>query len=78
MNPITAVFVRTSRSIRRAVISVLDRLTRKASLKLAVSVSLPPFLKFSLDYRADLSKPEKRVQRSANDNNRRRSSRRPA
>lgn len=78
MNSITAAFVRTSRSIRRATASLLDRLTRKASLKLAVTVSLPPFVKFSLDYRADLSRSEKRSQRSANDNKARRSSRRQA
>ena len=59
MNSITAVFIRTSRSIRRATNNLLNRLTRKASLKLSVTVSLPPFVKFAIDYTADLSRPEK-------------------
>jgi hypothetical protein len=58
MNSITAAFIRTSRSIRRATTNLLNRLTRKASLKLAVTVSLPPFVKFAIDYKAGLSKPE--------------------
>jgi hypothetical protein len=71
MNSITAAFIRTSRSIRRATTNLLNRLTRKASLKLAVTVSLPPFVKFAIDYKADLSKPEIGIPKPANDNPRR-------
>ena len=73
MNSITAAFIRTSRSIRRATNNLLNRLTRKASLKLSVTVSLPPFMKFAIDYTADLSKPENRLPKPANNNKPRRS-----
>ena len=43
MNAITATF-----SIRRATTDLLNRLTRKASLELAVTVNLPPFVKFAI------------------------------
>jgi hypothetical protein len=33
------------------------RLTRKAEIKLGITVSLPPFLKFALDYKADIGEP---------------------
>ncbi len=65
MNSITAVFIRTSRSIRRATNNLLNRLTRKASLKLSVTVSLPPFVKLAIDYTADLSRPENRPPKPA-------------
>jgi hypothetical protein len=65
MNSITAVFIRTSRSIRRATNNLLNRFTRKASLKLSVTVSLPPFVKFAIDYTADLSRPENRLPKPA-------------
>jgi len=64
MNSITAVFIRTSRSIRRASNNLLNRLTHKASLKLSVTVSLP-FVKFAIDYTADLSEPENRLPKPA-------------
>ena len=70
MNAITAAFIRTSRSIRRATTNLLNRLTRKASLKLAVTVSLPPFVKFAIDYKADLSKPKNRIAEPADETNR--------
>ena len=75
MNAITAAFIGTSRSIRRATANLLDRLSRKASLKLAVTVSLPPFVKFAIDYKADLAKPETRIPKPANDKPRRSSRR---
>jgi hypothetical protein len=78
MNSISAFFTRTSRSIRRATINLLVRLTRKASLKLALTISLPPFVKLAIDYKADLSKPENRVPKPANDNKPRRRTRQRA
>ena len=56
MTTFIAAIDRTSRSIRRTVYRIAARLTRKASIKLAITISLPPFLKLAIDYKADLSK----------------------
>jgi hypothetical protein len=73
MNPIIAAFDRTSRSLRRTARSLTSRVTRKASLKLVLTISLPPFVKLAIDYKVDLSKPENRLPKPANDNRPRRS-----
>ncbi len=78
MNMFTAAIVRTSRSIRRAATNLISRLTRQASINLAITISLPPFVKLAIDYKADLSKPENRRPKSANDNKPRRSRKRTA
>ena len=72
MKSISASVTRTSRSIRRATKNLFVRLTRKASLKLALTISLPPFVKLAIDYKADPSKPENAVPKPANDNKPRR------
>jgi hypothetical protein len=71
MNTAISAITRTSRSIRRAVNRIARRLTRKASIKLGITVSVPPFVKFVFDYKADISKP-------ANDNRSRRKPRQTA
>jgi hypothetical protein len=78
MKPIIAAIVRTSRNLRRAACKLLTRLTRKASIKLTFTVSLPPFLKPAIDYKIDLSKPENHLPKPANDNKPRRARKRPA
>jgi hypothetical protein len=65
MNTAISAITRTSRSIRRTVNRIARRLTRKASIKLGITVSVPPFLKFVLAYKADIGE-------AANDNSRRR------
>jgi len=50
-----------TRTARRTVERIAGRLTRKGEIKLGIIVSLPPFLKFSLEYKADIGK-------AANDN----------
>ena len=52
---------RSVRRIRRCAKRLSRRLTRNAEIKLGITVSLPPFLKFALDYKADIGE-------SANDN----------
>jgi hypothetical protein len=52
---------RTVRRIRRSAKRLSQRLTRNAEIKLGITVSLPPFLKFAFDYKADIGEP-------ANDN----------
>jgi hypothetical protein len=78
MNTFTAAIVRTSRSVRRAATNLITRFTRKASINLAITISLPPFVKLAIDYKADLSKPENRLPKPANDNKPRRSRKRTA
>ena len=78
MNTFTAAIVRTSRSIRRAATNLINRFTRKASINLVITISLPPFVKLAIDYKADLSKPENRLPKPANDNRPRRSRKRTA
>jgi hypothetical protein len=78
INTFTAAIVRTSRSIRRAATNLITRFTRKASINLAITISLPPFVKLAIDYKADLSKPENRLPKPANDNKPRRSRKRTA
>ena len=68
MTSISAAITRTSRSIRRSAYTLILRLTRKASLKLALTISLPPFVKLAIDCKADLSKPKNRIPAPANDN----------
>jgi hypothetical protein len=75
MNTFTAAI---DRSIRGAASSLIGRFTHKASIKLAVTISLPPFVKLAIDYKADLSKPENRLPKPANDNKPRRSRKRTA
>ena len=74
----TSALSRTARSIRRAINRITNRLTRKAKIKLDLTLSFPPFVKFALDYTADLSKPANRLPKPANDNKPRRSRKRTA
>ena len=67
MNTAISAITRTSRSIRRTVNRIARRLTRKASIDLGITVSVPLFLKFVLSYKADIGE-------AANDN---RSQRKP-
>ena len=46
-----------TRTVRRCAKRLSRRLTRKAEIKLGITVSLPPFLKFALDYKADIGEP---------------------
>ena len=71
MNTAIPAITRTSRSIRRTVNRIARRLTQKASIKLGITVWVPPFLKFVLDYKADIGD-------AANDNRRRRRPRQTA
>ena len=61
MNPLISAITRTARSLRRSFHRIVQRLTRKAKIKLGLTVSLPPFVKVVFDYQADLGEP-------ANDN----------
>ena len=61
MTTFISALTRTVRRIRRCAKRLSRRLTRKAELKLGITVSLPPFLKFAFDYKADIGEP-------ANDN----------
>jgi Holliday junction resolvasome RuvABC ATP-dependent DNA helicase subunit len=65
MNTAISAITRTNRGIRRTLNRIVRRLTRKASINLRITVSVPPFLKFVLDYKADIGDP-------VNDNSRRR------
>ena len=78
VNTAISAITRTSRSIRHAVNRIARRLTRKASISLGITVSVPPFVKLALSYKADLSKPGNRIPKPANDNKPRRSTRRRA
>ena len=71
MNTAIRAITRASRSIRRTFNPIARRLTRKASIKLGITVSVPPFLKFVFDYKADIGD-------AANDNGRRRKPRQAA
>ena len=62
MNTAISALTRTAHSIRRAITRLVTRLTRRAEIKVRLSVSVPPFLKLVADYKADLQVP-------ANDNN---------
>lgn len=78
MTTILNILARTSRSIRRTARHLAARITRKASIKLALTISIPPFVKASLNYDADLSKPENRLPKAANDIHARKTRKRPA
>ena len=58
MNTIIAAVDRTITTIRRATGTLIERLTRKASFKLALTVNLPPLVKLTINYKADISEPE--------------------
>lgn len=58
-------------AIARTLHRIIHRLSRKARIKLGITVSLPPFLKIALDYQADIGE-------AANDNRPRRGRKRPA
>ncbi len=62
MNTAISALTRTAHSIRGAISCLVTRLTRRAEIKVRLSVSVPPVLKLVVDYKADL-----RV--AANDNN---------
>jgi len=62
MNTAISALIRSAHSICRAVSRLVTRLTRRAEIKVRISVSVPPFIKLVVDYKADL-----RV--AANDNN---------
>jgi len=61
MNPLISAITRTARSLRRSFHRIVQRLTRKAKIKLGLTFSLPPFVKIVFDYQADLGE-------AANDN----------
>jgi hypothetical protein len=63
MNTVISAITQTSRSIRRTVNRIARRLTRKASIKLDITVSVPPFLKFVLAYKADIGEGSRRKPR---------------
>ena len=56
MNRLVTTIDRTSRGIRASIRSIANRLTRKARIKVSLTISLPPFVKLALDYSADLSR----------------------
>lgn len=62
MNTAISALTRTAHSIRGAISCLVTRLTRRAEIKVRLSVSVPPVLKLVVDYKADL-------QVAANDNN---------
>ena len=68
MKTAISAITRTSRSVRGALNRIARRLTCKASIKLGITVSVPPFVKFVFDHKADIGEP-------ANDNRRRRNRR---
>ena len=57
MTTFISALTRTVLRIRRNAKRLSRRLTRKAEIKLGITVSLPPFLKFALDYKADIGEP---------------------
>ena len=57
MNPLISAITRTARSLRHSFRRVAQRLTRKAKIKLGLTFSLPPFVKFVFDYQADIGEP---------------------
>jgi hypothetical protein len=57
MTTFISALTRTVRRIRRSAKRLSRRLTRKAEIKFGITVSLPPFLKFALDYKADIGEP---------------------
>jgi hypothetical protein len=61
MTPFIAALSRTARSIRHAVSRIGRRFARRAEIKLGITASLPPFLKFAFEYKADIGE-------AANDN----------
>ena len=61
MTPFIAALSRTARSIRHAVSRIGRRFARRAEIKLGITVSPPPFLKFAFEYKADIGE-------AANDN----------
>ncbi len=69
MNTVISAIARTTRGIRRTFNRFVRRLTRKASIKFALTVSVPPFLKLAIDYTADIGEAE--LGKAANDNTRR-------
>lgn len=71
MHPLISALTRTARSLRNSARRIASRLTRKAKIKLGITVSVPPFLKVAFDYQADIGE-------AANDNRPRRSRKHPA
>ena len=57
MTTFISALTRTVLRIRRNAKRLSRRLTRKAEIELGITVSLPPFLKFALDYKADIGEP---------------------
>ena len=54
MNTAISALTCIARNIRRAIARLARRLTRRAAIKVRISVSVPPFLKRVVDYKADL------------------------
>jgi hypothetical protein len=71
MKTAISAITRTSRSGRGALNRIARRLTRKASIKLGITVSVSPFVKFVFAYKADIGEP-------TDDNRRRRKPRQTA
>ena len=57
MTTFISALTRTVRRICRCAKRLSRRLTRKAEIKLGITVSLPPFLKFAFDYKANIGEP---------------------
>ena len=56
MNTAISALTRTAHDVRRA-ITLITRLTRRGEIKVRISVSVPPFGKLVLDYKADFRVP---------------------
>ena len=54
MNTAISALTRIARNIRRGITRLARRLTRRADIKVRISVSVPPFLQLVVDYKADL------------------------
>ena len=59
MTTFISALTRTVLRIRRNAKRLSRRLTRKAEIKLGITVSLPPFLTFAFVYEADVGEPAK-------------------
>ena len=62
MNTAISALTRTAHSIRGAISCLVTRLTRRAEIKVRLSVSVPPVLKLVVDYKADLRSRGQRQQ----------------
>ena len=54
MDTAISALTRIARNIRRGITRLARRLTRRADIKVRISISVPPFLQLVVDYKADL------------------------